>query len=408
MSQLRFANLPPAGDQPAMVYGRFAMADGRPRYTLTIPRRFIADPGIRRLIEKERAGIGYNYATRCLLDTHLEDHDLFIDVGAHWGLMALQAATGRRVRTIAIEPGAGNFWHLKRWIAENRLENRIDTLYAAVADSPGRARLLTDGDGRRRPVIDPGGNIPLVSLDGLMARNREAEYRRIIVRIGITGGEAGILKGMPRLLAGGCVAAVIWTPGGDNGCAGGRHRRRQLQDLFARHGFTVWQFADEDRAGALLPFDGTTAGPGNVIALAAGLAPLPFYGQPVPPAPAQPPDDALDAALAAWRMLSESRGMPLRQAMDQLVRASLLDQAIPEIHDGLGTLFRHQGRLPAAVASFRRAVAIRPGDPVALDHLAEALRHQGDNPAARPLHRRAMVLQPAALRPVFIKERDDQ
>lgn len=408
MSLLRLTSLPPADNRPAMLYGRFARDDGRPRFTLTIPRRFLADPGMRRLIEQERGGIGVDYATRCLLDAHLEDHDLFIDVGAHWGLMTLQAVTRSRARAVAIEPKAANFWHLKRWVAENRLDSRIDTLYAGVADLPGRARLLQGGGMNRRLVRDPGGNIPLITLDGLMARRPEDLDRRIFVRIGVTGAEAEVVAGMLRLLAKGRVTAVVWTQSGEDGTADGRHRRRCLLDVFAIHGFTVWRFADENRAGPLLPFDRTICPPGNVIALAPGFAPLPRYGQPAPPAPAQPPDEALDATLAAWRMIGESRGMPPRQAMDRLLRASLLDQAIPEIHDSLGALLRRQGRLPAAIASFRRAVAIGPGDPAALCHLADALLDRGNAAAACPLHRRAMVLRPAAHRPVFIEERDDQ
>ncbi|HIJ64271.1 MAG TPA: hypothetical protein HPQ04_16385, partial [Rhodospirillaceae bacterium] len=123
---------------PAAIHSLFTRTDGSPRFTMTVPRRFLADPGVHLLVDRERRGIGFAYATRCLLDGLLRDGDLFVDIGAHWGIMSLQAATGGEVQVLAVEALADNLPHLKRWVAENRLDHRIEVVFAVAAESPRR------------------------------------------------------------------------------------------------------------------------------------------------------------------------------------------------------------------------------------------------------------------------------
>jgi hypothetical protein len=67
-------------------------ADGTPRFNLNFALYFVSDPGATHLIAHETNG-GYEPPTRNLIERALRRGDLFVDVGAHWGFYAFQAAT---------------------------------------------------------------------------------------------------------------------------------------------------------------------------------------------------------------------------------------------------------------------------------------------------------------------------
>ena len=56
----------------------------------------LTDRGAALLFYREVAGRGWEFTLRRFLDLHLSSDDVFIDVGAHWGIHALTAATRRR------------------------------------------------------------------------------------------------------------------------------------------------------------------------------------------------------------------------------------------------------------------------------------------------------------------------
>ena len=76
-------------DEVLLVPSAFTKPDGAPRFVMPIARRFLADAGVGYLARYETQHGGYEYPTRCFLDQHLQPGDVFIDVGAHWGLYAL-------------------------------------------------------------------------------------------------------------------------------------------------------------------------------------------------------------------------------------------------------------------------------------------------------------------------------
>ncbi|HEY9015108.1 MAG TPA: glycosyltransferase family 9 protein, partial [Gemmatimonadales bacterium] len=111
---------PPAED-PLLLRSAFSKADGSPRFVMPIPRKFLGDAGIGYLARHETQFGGYEHPTRLFLDQHLRPGDLFIDVGAHWGLYALTAATlwPGEIQVLAIEPEPENQRHLQEWIIRN-------------------------------------------------------------------------------------------------------------------------------------------------------------------------------------------------------------------------------------------------------------------------------------------------
>ena len=84
--------LPRAKDGVMMLPSAMRNAADQPRFHLPIPPGLVNDVAIRHLVEREMRYGGFEYPTRAFLDAHLEPGDLFIDVGAHWGVMAMTAA----------------------------------------------------------------------------------------------------------------------------------------------------------------------------------------------------------------------------------------------------------------------------------------------------------------------------
>ena len=82
----------------ARLTAAFPDANGKPRFTMALPRAALQDPGIAALVRGETERGGYEYPARQFLDDHLEPDDLFVDIGAHWGIFALHAATRHGVR----------------------------------------------------------------------------------------------------------------------------------------------------------------------------------------------------------------------------------------------------------------------------------------------------------------------
>ena len=53
---------------------------------MLVPREMLADAGARVLWRQEMLEGGYEWATRQFFEANLAPGDLFLDVGAHWGV----------------------------------------------------------------------------------------------------------------------------------------------------------------------------------------------------------------------------------------------------------------------------------------------------------------------------------
>jgi len=372
----------------------FCRDDGQPRYRMPAPRSFLTDPGIHYLVERERKRIGYEFATRSFLDAHLQPGDLFIDVGAHWGIMSLQAATRwpGEISVLACEPTPRNLTHLRRWIAANGLCESIEVIPAAIADATGHGEMLPQSTMGHSLEKSDHGAIDVTTIDELLAARPHLADRRVIVKIDVEGSEGDVIAGMAGLLATGRVAAVIWERGRTHDDASVAHIRRPLAAL----GFTAWRFESEDKAGPLLPFadDGRVD---NVFELSPALDRLPRYGE-KRTNPVQPTDPILEATENASRFFQNGLSLQASGAIDKALsaytQAATLDRRNPDLYNNLGVALQRLGRLPAAEAAYRRSLALAPDAPGCLCNLGSVLREEGKLDDSAAVYGRALTLTP--------------
>ena len=135
-----------------------------------------------------------------------------IDIGANFGLYTLSVAklVGDTGKVWAIEPAQGTARYLRESIAINQFA-QVDLLVAAVSSEEGQGFLAHDSNNREElhsldlsqsietPIAAGQGEIvPLLSLDGLMARQNHP--RIDILKIDAEGHEVEILKGASDFL----------------------------------------------------------------------------------------------------------------------------------------------------------------------------------------------------------------
>jgi hypothetical protein len=126
---------------------------------MSIPSSLVVhDLGAAHLFYREVAGQGYEFALRRFVDQLLQSDDVFIDVGAHWGVHSLSAATRlpKAVTVLAFEANPENSKRLEAWVMQNKLEQEIEVVPKAVGGRVGTAHMRLNGSsmGHR---IEPDG-----------------------------------------------------------------------------------------------------------------------------------------------------------------------------------------------------------------------------------------------------------
>lgn len=300
--------LPPPGTvalQPSV----FRKADGQPRYLMPIPQKLAEDVGVRFLVSREREFGGFEYPFRRFLDVHLEADDLFIDAGAHWGIMSLHAATHHtgKVTVLAIEPAAVNLGPLRRWIEVNNVTQAVEIVAAGLSDQAGRGRLMPESTmGLSIAPADAtdyrSDTVPLTTIDALLADRPHLAEKRTIVKIDVEGLEPEVIEGMKDLLDSGRVAAMIIERGRSFDAPEGADRFKAMLAALRDRGYGLYRFAHEGLGGPLVPYV-FCEDLCNVVALAAGTAKLAAYPRaagPIPPS-TQPERSRLEPAAKARR-----------------------------------------------------------------------------------------------------------
>lgn len=389
----------PTTQGEVMVNSLFAGADGGPRFRMWVPRSMLNDAGLRFLVRAERWDGGYEYSTRSLLDAHIKPGDLFLDVGAHWGIMSLQAVTRwpGQIHAIACEPAPLNQEKLRDWIGRNGLTDQIEVVDAAISDRPGQGGLRPESTMGHSLVRQDGGQIAVTTIDHIMAERPNLGQRRVIVKIDVEGSEIEVVDGMKELLASGRVAMVIWEKGHDYDGEAGRPRIEAIRARFAAHGFTAWRFGLEEDAGPLRPFvfDDWR---GNVIEMAPGIIPLPSYGLPRPPQMPQPPDAMLEAGRQASELIKTAADLQSKNRIDGALveydKAAIHDMRHADLYNNVGVALRGMGRLAAAEACYRRSIAINPRTAGSTSNLGNVLREMGRHQESAQQHNRAIQMQP--------------
>lgn len=305
-----------AKDGSLLVPSVFKDPQGKPRFVMPVPPAALNDMAIRFMVERETRYGGFEYPTRAFIDAHLQPGDLFIDVGAHWGIIALSAATRHpgAVAVIALEAHPANSGNLMRLVAANRLEDAIEVVAAAGGDAPGTAPLVTNTSmghslhGLGLQGLKQGAlklTVPLVTLDQLLDERPELSGRRVMIKIDVEGFEPQVLAGARRLLESGQVAAIIWEKGRAFDEEPGRSALTAMVHALDELGYSHHVLASHDLGGPLLPYV-PQGGSCNVFSLAAGLEPRPAYSRPPGPVPPIAPSNRGDGDPEARARLTEA------------------------------------------------------------------------------------------------------
>ena len=253
--------------------------NGQPRFTMCLPAPLIlTEVGAAILFYRELTGRGYEFDLRRFIDLHLSSDDVFVDVGAHWGVHSLTAATLRRreISVLAVEAHPENAARLATWVKRNQLEADIEIIPAAIGEGEGVGRLIVNassmGHTMRKSRMDVSSNVidvKLTTLDRVFNDRPHLRYRRSILKLDVEGCELEALTGARDLLSGGTVEAVIWENGSFEDPQLQALRNKAVLKLLGFHGYEHFYIEDENR-GVLVPFEEKGA-PCNVYSLARGF-----------------------------------------------------------------------------------------------------------------------------------------
>ena len=374
MSPPPFATTPHGG---LLVPSAQKRPDGAPRFLMRLPKNYTEDPGLCILVDKETAHAGFEYPYRAFLDAHLRPRDIFVDVGAHFGIYSLSAATAScgDVRVIAIEPEPHNLAALRTWIADNGCQEAVEVIPAACGATPGKAALgflSTMGHTTapsRLAELGPEGmriEVDVVTVDSVMARLNGDPSARLFLKVDVEGTEVEVLAGARAGIESGRVAAIIFEKGPVHNAPKEAAALDDAIDGLRRLGYRIRWFPHPHLPGALIPWaPGNEVG--NLIAIAPELDVKPVYdgpatGYPLPPPPlddgsARRFDDAAQAALTrrlvergatdGWRwaqIANLDNGAEARAAM--IAPYLPRDGSLLDLGAGRMALF---GKLPIAV-----------------------------------------------------------
>jgi len=245
---------------PSATLGR----DGQPRFLVPLLGDLVNnDPAIKALVRYELEYDGWERITRDVLDAHLQTGDLFIDAGAHWGVMTLSAGTAPagQIRVMAIEPHPLNVYMLMRAVTGTPAGKHVEIVAAGAGDAPGTVALKQNtsmGHSLQPQTHDIGGettlSVPVVTIDALMAERPQLAQKRIILKVDVEGLEAEVLAGAKQTIESGRVALIIWERG---------HHYREIQNVRARTietsnwlkslGYRHYTFPYHEWGGPLIP-----------------------------------------------------------------------------------------------------------------------------------------------------------
>lgn len=237
--------------------------DGTPRFVMPIPPHAAeTDMGAAYMVRHELLHDGFERATREVVEAHLRPGDVFVDVGAHWGLMSFAAATRYpgNVAVVALEAHPENSARLFKGVQMNRLGEDVEVIAAAAGDRAHMAQIafnttmghsLIEGPGRTHQ----GGKltVPVVTVDQIMAERPALQQRPVILKIDVEGLEPEVIKGATELLRSTRVKLIVWEKGFDYRNPERRKAYDQMMNDLNRMGFGHFSFAWPEWGGILLP-----------------------------------------------------------------------------------------------------------------------------------------------------------
>ena len=244
-------------------------ANGQPRFMMRLPASLIVnDIGAAYLFYHEVAGRGLEFPLRRFLDLHVMSDDVFIDVGAHWGIHSLTAATllRKQVSALAIEAHPENSQRLRRWIEQNRLEDDVEVISKAISDRTGVGNMWLSSSSMGHSLRTAGHengssalDVEIATLDHLIAERPHLRWRRVILKIDVEGCELEVLAGAKELFSTAEVAAVIWEKGAFYEGKALEARNEAIFRFLDTRGFEHFRMEHENSGGCLIALEGKDA-----------------------------------------------------------------------------------------------------------------------------------------------------
>jgi FkbM family methyltransferase len=277
-------SLPQLADGRMLLASVQERAPGVPRFTLPLSPTVLGDNAAHYLVAHEHLYGGYERPFREFFDAHLQPGDGFIDVGAHWGVFSLAAATRwpRQIAVLALEPLPLNAVILSDVVLHNHRQDDIEVLAVAAGAAAGTAPMLLDssmagslhghglrglGDAERRRRV----TVPVLPIDHLLSERPAWAARRLFIKIDVEGFEPEVVAGAEGAIRSGRVAALLWERGRAVHASDERFRAfARMEAFLVDAGFAAYQFEDELMGGALIPCAGRYR-EGNVLSLSADL-----------------------------------------------------------------------------------------------------------------------------------------
>jgi len=172
---------------------------------------------------------------------------VFLDIGAHWGLYALEAhKSGMFSRILAFEPDPISYAQLHANLFLNQAQSAIESLQLAASDGD-RSFALEPGDARNRGatrVIEPDARHPVTCHGIAIDRRFDFANKLLVIKIDVEGHEPEVIDGLRGLLSKNrCILQVeVWDqPAGET-----ERRFKHLSALFAGHGIRFVRAIDAD------------------------------------------------------------------------------------------------------------------------------------------------------------------
>ena len=270
----------------------FKKADGTPRFILPLPPQMIeSDAGVRYMVVSEALHGGCEYQTRRFFDAHLGPDDLFIDVGAHWGLFTLTAAGlhPAKLSVIAIEADPFNTFRLAKSVSFNGFAGQVEIMACALGADSGIAGLI-GGKGTMGGSIDgvsygapdsgeappPSYSVPVLTLDYILSKRPELARKPVFLKVDVEGLEIEVLRGAAELIASGRLKAMVIEKGHAYDREPALSGFGAMVEGLAAQGFTVYRFKGHNHPGPLIPYE-LSADDCDIVCVADGIKPLAEY-----------------------------------------------------------------------------------------------------------------------------------
>ena len=194
---------------------------------------------------------------RAFVGSVLQDGDIFLDIGANYGLFTLEAAkvVGSGGQVIAFEPSTREAKILHHNIQQNNLTNVVH-IGLALSDVCGTARfgVATDGglnslaeNKHQEQIIQSWDEVPTSTLDAWLETQPHLNTVRLI-KMDVEGAECKVIQGANRLLT--HQAPMLLCEVCDATLAGFQNTGKALYTTLQSYGYQMFEFAPD---GTLLP-----------------------------------------------------------------------------------------------------------------------------------------------------------